>query len=120
MDETPANDNLSTEEVRERISQLREPDVLKLLALARARLYKSGDVVPMEELLSESVSRILSGRRNWRRNMDTVPFILAISSIPQLGGSPSESVPGAHWQASPPAESQRCPRTQFSFNTVCP
>jgi hypothetical protein len=45
---------------------------------------------------------------------------LAISSIPQLGGSPSESVPGAHWQASPLAESQRCPRTQFSFNTVCP
>lgn len=78
VDETPATDNLSPEEVRERISQLREPDILKLLALAHARLYKSRAVAPMEELLSESVSRILSGRRNWRRDMDTVPFIFGV------------------------------------------
>lgn len=78
VDETPANDNLSPEEVRERISQLREPDILKLLEFAHARLYKSGAVAPMEELISESVSRILSGRRNWRRDMDTVPFIFGV------------------------------------------
>jgi RNA polymerase sigma-70 factor (ECF subfamily) len=78
VDETPATDNLSPEEVRERISQLREPDILKLLELAHARLYKSGALAPMEELLSESVSRILSGRRNWRRDMDTVPFIFGV------------------------------------------
>ncbi|QQO52440.1 MAG: hypothetical protein N838_02630 [Thiohalocapsa sp. PB-PSB1] len=78
MDETPATDNLSPEEVRERISQLQEPDILKLLELAHARLYKSGTLAPMEELLSESVSRILSGRRNWRRDMDTVPFIFGV------------------------------------------
>lgn len=78
MDETPATDNLSPEEVRERISQLREPDILKLLELAHAQLYKSGALAPMEELLSESVSRILSGRRNWRRDMDTVPFLFGV------------------------------------------
>jgi hypothetical protein len=69
-------------------------------------------LVLLQDIHEQVHGKLASGAEPWKS--------LAISSIPQLGGSPSESVPGAHWQASPPAESQRCPRTQFSFNTVCP
>jgi hypothetical protein len=45
---------------------------------------------------------------------------VVISSIPQLGGSPSEPVPGAHWSASPPEERQRCLKIRSNSSTVCP
>jgi len=65
---------LSQEEVRAKLSFLSQPDLLRLLRIARfqARKLRGGDA---EDLLAEGLHRVVSGDRRWPRGLDTAPFM---------------------------------------------
>ena len=65
---------LSLEEVGRLLGRLREPELLRLAALARLRTVGMPRRDP-SDLLNEALARVLSGQRPWPVDVGLVPFL---------------------------------------------